>query len=85
MFLPPSCGRSHAQTCRTPRSTLREHPAMEIEMTVFVLKLRCETRFQRAFNAYGCVFKGITLVTPTNVISLKTQLDERVSLLGRAR
>ncbi len=50
MFLPPSCGRSHGQTCRTLRSTLRERPAMKIEMTVFVLNLRC-------------VLKVITLVT----------------------
>jgi len=28
----------------------------------FYIKLRCDTRFQRAFAACGCVFKVITLV-----------------------
>jgi len=52
------------------------------------LKLRCDSRFQRAFTACSCVFKVITFVwanqgnyfenatwfEPTKVISLKTQL-----------
>jgi len=28
----------------------------------FLLKLRCNTRFQRAFTACGCFYKVITLV-----------------------
>ncbi len=28
------------------------------------LKVRCDSHFQRAFTAYGCVFKEITLVDP---------------------
>jgi len=38
------------------------------------LKLRCDTRFQHAFTACGCVFKEITLVWANKVLTLKMQL-----------
>jgi len=38
------------------------------------VKLRCDERFKHAFTACSCVFKEITLVAQTKVISLKTQM-----------
>ncbi len=43
-------------------------------MFSLILKLRCDTRFQRAITSCICVFKEITWFEPTNVISMKTQL-----------
>ncbi len=42
---------------------------------LITIKLRCDSRFQRAFTTCicNCVFKIITWFEPTNVISLKTQ------------
>jgi len=54
---------------------IREHIAKsltklkEYEKQVFhCLKLRCDSRFQRAFTACSCVFKEITLITRDTIL-----------------
>jgi len=34
----------------------------KVVQVVYILKLRCDSRFQRAFTACSCVFKVITLI-----------------------
>jgi len=41
---------------------VRSHSSARNTGAAFILKLRCDTRFQRALTACSCVFKVITFV-----------------------